>query len=212
MITVGEILSRARISKKLTFEQIEKTTKIRSKFLAALEKNEFSKLPPGTFTKGLIKNYAAFLGLSKEEIMAFYRRQVDEERAKVIPESRSRESLKRFHLTPQIFTIISIGFLLACFFGYLIFSYFKFAGNPSLVVDRPKNNIVVTADKIEVSGKLDPEASLVVNNEPVLTNDNGNFKVEVPLELGLNTLTITATNKFKRQSTVIRNVRLEKDQ
>lgn len=211
MITVGEILSRARINKKLTFEQVEKTTKIRSKFLAALEKNEFNKLPPGTFTKGLIKNYAAFLGLSKEEIMAFYRRQVDEERAKVIPESKSRESLKRFRLTPQIFTIASISFLLACFFGYLIFSYVKFAGNPSLVVDRPVNFEIVLTDQVAVSGTSDPEASLVINSEPISTSENGDFDVKVPLDPGLNVITITATNKFKKQSTVVRNVRLEKD-
>lgn len=209
MITVGEILSRARIAKRLTFEQVEKATKIRAKFLTALERNEFVKLPPGTFTKGLIKNYAAYLGLSVEETMAFYRRQVDEERARVVPEPRSREALKRFRLTPQIFTIASISFLLACFFGYLIFSYFKFAGNPTLVVNQPKNNVVVSADKIEVAGRLDPDASLVVNNEFVPTSEDGDFKVDVPLEPGLNTLTITATNKFKRQTTITRNVRLE---
>lgn len=209
MITIGEILSRTRIRKNLSFEQIEKATKIRLKFLIALEKNDFNKLPPGTFTKGLIKNYASYLGLSVDEVMAFYRRQVEEEMTKVLPESRSRQILQRFQITPQIFTFASISLMLALFFGYLIFSYFKFAGSPSLIVDHPKNNTVVNIDQIQVSGKSDPDAALVINNQSVSTGENGTFNIKVPLAAGLNTLTITATNKFKKQTTIVRNIRLE---
>jgi len=204
MTTVGEILSAAREKKKLTIEQVEKATRIRAKFLLALEKNDFSKLPPGTFVRGFVKNYAAFLGLPVEETLAFYRRQFNEEKtpAPKIP--------SRFHFPQITFTALIVGLLLFLFFGYLIYSYFKFAGAPTLLINSPTNNIVTKDEQTEIVGKTDPEAILTINGQTVSLTENGSFDIKIPLQSGLNTLTITATNKFKRQTTVTRNLRLEK--
>ncbi len=208
MTTVGELLKTARLKKNLDFATIEKVTKIRAKFLQALEENEFEKLPPGTFAKGFIKNYAAFLGLPVEETLAFYRRQANEEKLIILPHEPFK--IGRFALTPQLFTTLGITLLLLIFFGYLIFSYFQFAGSPTLAVNSPANNSVASQDQAEVIGKTDPETILTINGQQVTINENGSFEVKVPLQPGLNTLTITATNKFKKQTTIIRNLRLEK--
>lgn len=208
MTTVGEILKNARIKKNLDLVAVEKITRIRLKFLLALENNEFEKLPPGTFAKGFIKNYAAHLGLPVDETLAFYRRQVNEEKITVLPKKRA--TIGRFSLTPQFFTISSIGALLIIFFAYLIFSYFQFAGTPSLILSSPNNNSVVKEDQIELIGKTDPEATLFINDQAVSVTENGSFDVKVPLQPGINSLTIKAVNKYKRQTTIIRNIRLEK--
>ncbi len=208
MITVGELLHNARLEKKLELSVVEKATKIREKFLVALENNDFDKLPPGTFTKGFIKNYAAFLGLPAEEILAFYRRQVNEEKVPVLPLEGPK--IGRFALTPQFFTTSAVGILVVLFFAYLVFSYFQFAGSPALVINSPRNNSVVSEEQIEVVGKTDPEATLSVNGQTVAVSENGTFDVKIPLQPGLNILTITATNKFKRQTTMVRSLRLEK--
>lgn len=208
MTTVGEILKIAREKKKLTLQQVELNTRIRSKFLEAIENNDFSKLPPGTFAKGFIKNYATFLGLSPEDTLAFYRRQVHEDKPKPAPE---RKTIKYgFSLTPQIITTISVSILIILFFGYLIFSYFKYAGSPTLVVNSPANNQTINVEQVEIIGKTDPEATLSINNETVNLNENGSFDTKISLQPGLNTITITSTNKFHRQTTLTRNIRLEK--
>lgn len=208
MTTVGEILKIAREKKKLTLQQVELNTRIRSKFLEAIENNDFSKLPPGTFAKGFIKNYATFLGLSPEDTLAFYRRQVHEDKPKPAPE---RKTIKYgFSLTPQIITTISVSILIILFFGYLIFSYFKYAGSPMLVVNSPANNQTINVEQVEIIGKTDPEATLSINNETVNLNENGSFDTKISLQPGLNTITITSTNKFHRQTTLTRNIRLEK--
>lgn len=208
MTTVGEILKNARMGKKVELATVEKATKIRAKFLVALENNEFDKLPPGTFAKGFIKNYAAFLNLPIEETLAFYRRQVNEEKIPVLPLEGPK--IGRFALTPQFFTSLGVGILVVFFFAYLVFSYFQFAGSPTLVVDSPRNNSVVTQEQVEITGKTDPQATLSINGQVVTINENGSFEVKIPLQFGLNTLTVIATNKFKRQTTVTRNLRLEK--
>ncbi len=208
MTTVGETLANARAKKNLDLVTVEKAIKIRAKFLEALEKNEFDKLPPGTFVKGFIKNYAAFLGLPVEETLAFYRRQANEEKIPALANFEPR--IGRIALTPQFFTTAGIGLLLVLFFAYLAFSYFQFAGAPPLLVNVPENNLVVNQESVEVIGKTDPQATLVINGQTVALTENGSFDVKIPLQPGLNTLTITATNKYQRQTTVVRNLRQER--
>lgn len=204
MTTVGQILREARNHKKLTLEQAEKATKIRLKFLVALEGDEFTKLPPSTFTKGFIKNYAAYLSLPVEETLAFYRRQVNEEKlpapAKQINQTFFRPSL----------TTISVSLLVLIFFTYLVYSYFRFAGSPTLTINSPANNTVVASDQIELTGKTDPDAVLTINDQNIPVNESGSFSVSITLQPGINTLTITSTNKFRRQTTITRSLRLEK--
>ncbi len=210
MITVGEYLQSGRNKKRLTIEQVEKATKIRAKFLDALEKNQFDKLPDQTFTKGFIRNYATFLGLSATDAMAFYRRQVDEGKARHLPTRGFQPLVKRFKLTPQLFTGTIVAVFLVLFFAYLGFSYFAFAGAPALNVKTPQNNSVVTKEVVKVSGTSDPDATLTINSQPVLISENGTFSVDIPLQSGLNTLTISAKNKYQKETTIIKNIRLEK--
>lgn len=209
MITVGEFLKEERVKKKLTLEQAERTTKIRAKFLDALEKNQFEKLPDPAFTKGFIRNYAIFLGLSPSDAMAFYRRQVDEGKHKHLPSRGLSPLIRRFKLTPQIFTGVLVSIFMALFFGYLVYSYFRFAGAPSLMVDAPKNNQVVKENRIKVSGKADPDATLTINGQTVQILEDGSFSIVVPLVPGLNELTISAKNKYQKESVVTKNIRLE---
>ena len=78
MKSVGQLLKDAREAKFYTLEEIEKHTKIRKELLTALEKDDFSKLPPLTFIQGFIKNYGRFLGLETTKLLAIYRREFSE--------------------------------------------------------------------------------------------------------------------------------------
>lgn len=207
MITVGEILANGRQRKKLTLEQVEKATKIRAKFLSAIEENQFDKLPPGTFAKGLIKNYAAYLDLPVTQTLAFYRRQVNED--KPLMPSTIPNLKNKFPFNFSFSSIMTI-FLVALFFFYLTFSYFRYAGSPTLVLSSPAKNAVVKEEQIEITGKTDPSVVVTINNQEVPTNENGSFVTKIVLTPGLNTITVTATNKFNRTSSIVRNLRLEK--
>ncbi len=209
MTTVGQILSQARNRKKLTLEQVEKATRIRLKFLVALEKDELTKLPPGTFTKGFIKNYAAFLGLPVDDTLAFYRRQVNE-KVSPLPVRNPAPPTPKSPLSSLSLTSIGVFILVVLFFIYLVYSYFRYAGAPALNLNSPSKNAVVSEEQIEVSGKTDPDATLTINNQPVSLNENGSFSTKVTLTPGLNTITVVSSNKFHRQTTLTRNLRLEK--
>lgn len=67
---IGEILKNARIEKGYSFEYLEEATKIRAKYLEALEKENFGVLPGHVYAKAFLRTYAKFLELDTEQIMS----------------------------------------------------------------------------------------------------------------------------------------------
>src|ERR1700757_241941 len=63
MFEIGNSLRDARLRQGLDFPQVELATKIRGKYLRAIEEEQFDVLPAGTYVKGFLRAYAEFLGL-----------------------------------------------------------------------------------------------------------------------------------------------------
>jgi Helix-turn-helix domain len=60
---IGNSLREARLRQELDFFEIEQSTKIRGKYLRALEDEQFEVLPAQTYVKGFLRSYADHLGL-----------------------------------------------------------------------------------------------------------------------------------------------------
>jgi cytoskeleton protein RodZ len=69
-ITLGNLLRQKRESLGLTLEKVEGFTHIRVRHLEAIEADDLSSIPSVPQARGFIRNYAAFLGVSPEEIAA----------------------------------------------------------------------------------------------------------------------------------------------
>src|SRR5256885_10293441 len=63
MFEIGNSLREARLRQQLDFPELEQQTKIRAKYLKALEDEQFEVLPAPTYVKGFLRNYADALGL-----------------------------------------------------------------------------------------------------------------------------------------------------
>src|SRR5438105_3478855 len=63
MFEIGSSLREARLRQGLDFPELEQATKIRGKYLRALEDEQFDLLPAQTYVKGFLRNYAEYLGL-----------------------------------------------------------------------------------------------------------------------------------------------------
>jgi len=60
---IGNSLREARLRQELEFSEIEQRTKIRGKYLRALEEEQFDLLPGQTYVKGFLRSYSEYLGL-----------------------------------------------------------------------------------------------------------------------------------------------------
>lgn len=208
MKTVGSMLREARETKGLTFAQIERATKIRAKFLEAIEADDYSILPSQAYAKGFVKNYGEFLGISAATILAFFRRQTNEPSKSAILPKGVAATLNRtwFQLTPGRFLIILFVGLVVTFFAYLGLQYGQLARPPKLVIEAPSQNAAVSTKKVELLGTTDPDATVTVNGISVLVRGDGKFFDQVTIEPGGNTITVTATSRYGKTTTTTRFV------
>jgi cytoskeleton protein RodZ len=89
MADIGAMLREARMRASLDVSEIEARTKIRAKYLRALENEEWNLLPGPTFTKSFLRTYAEALGLDArllvEEFKLRHERLSDVEMQPIVP-------------------------------------------------------------------------------------------------------------------------------
>jgi cytoskeleton protein RodZ len=76
-LPIGEALKRTRARHKLDIRTVEADTKVRAKYLRALENEEWEVLPGAAYAKGFLRTYAEYLGLDGDALVDEYRRTVE---------------------------------------------------------------------------------------------------------------------------------------
>jgi cytoskeleton protein RodZ len=76
-LRIGEVLKSTRTRLRLDIATAEERTKIRTKYLRALENEEWDTLPGPTYVKGFLRTYASYLGLDADALVDEYRRTVE---------------------------------------------------------------------------------------------------------------------------------------
>jgi len=124
MFEIGATLREARERRQLTWEQVEADTKIRAKYLRALEEEEFDSLPSGTYVRGFLRAYASYLGLDgrlfvDEYASRFGTRHDDElfRRRRERPMTQPRESSSAVLVALIAVVAIGVLFFVAWRFG-----------------------------------------------------------------------------------------------
>lgn len=202
MQTVGEILKNTRVEKNLTLEAIEQKTRIRKKYLVALEGNAFDRLPGTAYTIGFLKNYSRVLGLEPQVILALFRRGYDEKTSIPVLPTGITDPVDKpwFAITPRWFATAAGTVLFCLFLGYILFQYRFAVGDPTLIIESPQNNLVTSDDKVTIRGKTDPDAQVTINGGEISAQVDGSFSQDVSVLLGSNTYLITVTSKFGKKT------------
>jgi cytoskeleton protein RodZ len=117
MFEIGSSLREARVRNGLEIADVERATKIRGKYLRALENDSFDVLPSQAYVRGFLRSYADFLGLEGNLFVDEYtsRFWVDEEQgSKRARRIRVREQHhRRAERNMVLFTIVAIGVVTA---------------------------------------------------------------------------------------------------
>src|SRR4051794_29189689 len=72
MATLGDMLREAREARGLSPDDVESATRIRARYVTALEQHHFQELPGDVYARGFLRNYGIFLGLPMDEVTAAY--------------------------------------------------------------------------------------------------------------------------------------------
>jgi hypothetical protein len=92
---LGNSLREARLRHGLEFPRIEAETKIRGKYLRALEEEQFELLPGETYVKGFLRTYAEYLGLDGQLYVDEYNSRFTTEEEPVVSQAAARRPPRR---------------------------------------------------------------------------------------------------------------------
>ena len=127
MFDIGSSLREARLRQELDFPELEERTKIRPKYLRALEDERFDILPAPTYVRGFLRAYADALGLDGQPFVDEYnvRFAVSEEdapiRARRVPVQRRDRGARQSRIA--VFALFAIGVATA-----LVIAAWRFGG------------------------------------------------------------------------------------
>ena len=208
MRTVGEVLKKAREEKRYSLYKLEERTKIKKEYIEAIEKEEWEKLPEFTVVSGFVKNIAVELGVDEKETAALLRRDYPPKDVTISPKPDVK---KKFIWNPRITFVASIIIVLILILGYLGFQYTNFIKPPKLEVYEPQQGMIVESQTVKIVGMVDPESTVVINNQPILINEDGKFEAEIDIGKDTKNLVVVATSRSGKETIVRRDIVLKQD-
>ena len=199
---LGDVLRDARERREIDLARAERETKIRVRYLDALERGEYQELPGSVYTKGFLRNYGRYLGLDPEELVEAYRREageIDAERRVVVAPPTAPRTPRAFVITPGALLAVFLTILVGGFAAYLVYQFVTFARTPGLVItDPPRDLASYEGTEYTIRGETEPNSRITVEglreNPEARADAEGRFEVVVGLVPGANVITITASD------------------
>jgi cytoskeletal protein RodZ len=199
---LGEVLRAAREAKGVDLVRVERETKIRERYLSALERGEYRELPGSVYTRGFLRNYGAYLGLDPEYLIDLFRLETSSAPAERTPMPAPPRPLatrrsRAFVITPGVVVAAILTLLVGGFVAWLGFEFVNFARTPELRITEPAGNVSAhTEPTITVRGVTAPNAvvtfSELPENPTVTADASGVFEVTVQLRPGSNVMRVVA--------------------
>ena len=200
---LGAMLLAARERKGVDLYRAERDTKIRARFLAALENSDFKELPGAVYTKGFLRNYALYLGLDPELVLAQWKTEVGDSRRsepttiapRPLEAPRGGFTFSRGLVVAAILTLAVLAFA-----GYIGLQLFRFAQPPGLIVTQAAvSDAAPDAESTTLSGTASAGATVAIEalgqeTYRVTADASGDWEQVVPLKKGRNDFTILATD------------------
>jgi len=166
--SLPERLYQARERKGVDLYRAERDTRIRARYLGALERGEYRDLPGAVYTKGFLRNYALYLGLDPEAVLTQYRREYGANRPSepVVIVPRALEAPRSgFTLTPGLVVGVVLLVCVVAFGGYIALQFMRFVKPPSLAVTQPPQAVYsapVGTTSYVLAGTTDPGITVTI--------------------------------------------------
>jgi cytoskeletal protein RodZ len=211
---LGTVLRTAREARFIDLARVERDTKIRVRYLSALERGDYRDLPEPIYTRGFLRNYGLYLGLDPEYLIDLYRLE-----SGITSERPGMPSPRRPVATRQGRSlVISSGMVVAAiltvlvvaFVVYLVGEFVTFARTPDLRITDPAADVAAWAQlEYTVRGTTEPNATITTDglrqNPSAKADAQGAFSLTVELVPGANVITLVAHDPLTgRDSAAVR--------
>jgi len=137
---LSERLYAARERKGVDLYRAERDTKIRARYLAALERGDDTDLPGAVYTKGFLRNYALYLGLDPDEVLLQWRTEhgrVKDVPAAIVARRPIPVPRKPMSVSPTVVVAALLVVVIVAFGVYVGIQVLRFAKPPTIAVSQP---------------------------------------------------------------------------
>ena len=208
--TLGRTLREKRESRYLSLPEAELATRIKAEHLRALEEERFGDLPAPMYVELYLREYARFLDLDAETVLALYHQRMR------WPHFRQRlgERLRRFwrpaYLWLILLALIVVGLLVGLFL-LVLSARAPVPPTPTAVAKRlvlyyPPEGMPAAGPKIAIVGSIPIGAHLAVNGTEVSPEADGHFVHHVALSEGQNDILVQAWDSAGWREEIVRTV------
>jgi cytoskeletal protein RodZ len=206
MIGIGEFLREARLKRGLNVVKLSRETKIKRDFVQAIESQDWGTLPEFPVVQGFVKNISSFLGEDEQKALALLRRDYPPRPEALIPKA---DIGNKFTWTPRRTFAAGVAAIFLLVAAYLGFQYYRFLKPPRLEINTPQEGAVVRTEGLIVSGRTEPDVSVVVNDQPVTVGAEGNFETQIEIDETTEEIGVVATSRSGKETTINRRIKVE---
>lgn len=201
----GQLLREKRESRYLSLPDVEIATRIRAEHLQALERGDLEALPGAAYAEIYLREYAHFLDLDPEPLLAMLRQRMRWPRFR----QRAVQRLRRFLRTrsPLLVLVAFLIVVLVVGIAWVLAGRGSSAsGEKQLVLLYPPDGAALSGREVVVVGRVPPGASLTINDVPVSVQPDGFFLQPVPIQPGKTELTFRAGDATGWHEEAVRTV------
>jgi cytoskeleton protein RodZ len=167
MPTLGEELRRLREEKGISLRQVSDATHIGSRFLQAIESDNYSSLPGGIFNRGFVRSYARYLGLNEEQALLLYNQQLEAQGGEAPRATPKFEGIEEEVSSP--WGSVALILLILAILGAGIFTAYRyFRGSAPVEGEVTAEQTPSPAASLTASPAASPNASLEASPSPSL--------------------------------------------
>ncbi len=206
MITVGQILKTARLKKNISLTKLGNLTKIKKEFILLIEKNDWDKLPEFPVVSGFVKNLSSALDLVPENVNAILRRDYPPKKLNINPKP---DVVSKFTWSPKFTFAAGVIILVLIVLGYLGLEYLKFTKPPVLNIMSPTESELILNDSVRIKGSTSLDATLIVNNQPIVLDQDGNFDSMIEVNNDTKEIKFISRSRSGKVTEVVRNVKVD---
>ncbi len=203
MRTIGQAIKEERTKKNISLSGLASQTKIKREFIQAIENENWTNLPEYPVVTGFVKNIYQALDIDVRAGVALLRRDYPPKNLTINPKP---DVSKEFVWSPKLTFLTGIGLVAIAIVSYLTFQYISFISPPKLSLEAPVEGQMVDSTKVTVLGKTDPEATVKVNNQPVIVGDDGSFTTSIEVVSDTNEVLVIAKSRSGKETVLSRKI------
>lgn len=200
---LSELLKEQLESRGVSPEKLQQLTDIPERYLDAILKGDFPKMPAAPYVRGYLFKIADILNLSGEELWEQYKRGA----GVFTSGSHDRLPQNRFAIraiSKKWLATIVIGAVILIYLG---FSASRLLGKPTLLITSPISDTTITNFPTAlIAGTIDPNNIIKINNQEIVTDQEGRFEKTYNLQLGINIFEISAKKILGRETKIVKQI------